>query len=82
MHPQAIIVDGSSLEDPFLLRGVRKQIPKMDVSLLELPEEAEKHLRWITKLDSRSLSGRGSTTQLRLPCSRTSQPGTECTSIY
>ncbi|KAK0722178.1 hypothetical protein B0T26DRAFT_644426 [Lasiosphaeria miniovina] len=56
MHPQVVIVDGSSLEENFFLEGVRVQVPDMEVPLIELDADAPTQLSWITKLDSASLA--------------------------
>jgi hypothetical protein len=57
MHPQALIVDASGLEEDYFLAGVRKQAPVSGIPLVELPGDAHSRLAWITKLDSSSLAG-------------------------
>ncbi|RTE73992.1 hypothetical protein BHE90_011591 [Fusarium euwallaceae] len=56
MHPQAIIVDGSHLEDDFFLRSIRDQVMGTKSALIELPDKPEKRFSWISKLDASSLS--------------------------
>lgn len=58
MHPQAIIVDGSKIEDDFFLRAVRQKAATLSKTVIELPENSEQTLQWITRLDAASLSGR------------------------
>lgn len=55
MHPQAIFVDGSSDEEPFLLRGAQQHSNAKKSTLIELPRKASKRLMWLTKLDSQAL---------------------------
>ncbi|RSL50461.1 hypothetical protein CEP54_011922 [Fusarium duplospermum] len=56
MHPQAIIVDGSHLEDDFFLRSIRDQVMGTKSALIELPDKPETRFSWISKLDASSLS--------------------------
>ncbi|ROW16582.1 hypothetical protein VPNG_01676 [Cytospora leucostoma] len=58
MHPQAIIVDSSELEEPLFLSSLRRQAKDMNLAspIIELPEHAEARLAWITKLDAKSLA--------------------------
>ncbi|KAI1762905.1 hypothetical protein GGR53DRAFT_395880 [Hypoxylon sp. FL1150] len=55
MHPQAILVDGSSDEEPFFLRGAQQHSNAKKDTLIELPRKATKRLMWLTKLDSQAL---------------------------
>jgi hypothetical protein len=57
MHPQALVVDASELEEDFFLAGIRKQAPVSDLPVIEIAENARSRLAWITKLDSLSLAG-------------------------
>lgn len=57
MHPQAVVVDGSSIEEDFFLEAMRMKMPTIGVPLIELPKSASKQLAWMTKLDSASLAG-------------------------
>ncbi|KAI8679738.1 hypothetical protein NCS57_00252400 [Fusarium keratoplasticum] len=56
MHPQAIIVDGSHLEDDYFLRSIRDQVMATKSALIELPDKPETRFSWISKLDASSLS--------------------------
>ncbi|KAJ4310097.1 hypothetical protein N0V84_011147 [Fusarium piperis] len=56
MHPQAIIVDGSHLEDDYFLRSIRDQVMGTKSALIELPDKPETRFSWISKLDASSLS--------------------------
>ncbi|KAH6856542.1 hypothetical protein B0I37DRAFT_412460 [Chaetomium sp. MPI-CAGE-AT-0009] len=56
MHPQAVIIDGSGVEEDYFLAGVRKQAPVSGMPLIELPKNAHSRLAWITKLDASSLA--------------------------
>ncbi|KAI1302963.1 hypothetical protein F5Y03DRAFT_192548 [Xylaria venustula] len=55
MHPQAIIVDGSSNEAAYFTRGLKQHIKLTKTSSIELPRFAPKSLDWITRLDSTAL---------------------------
>ncbi|KAL7627483.1 hypothetical protein AAE478_001676 [Parahypoxylon ruwenzoriense] len=55
MHPQAILVDGSSDEEPFFLRAAQQHMNAKKNTLIELPRKSAKRLEWITKLDSQAL---------------------------
>lgn len=57
MHPQAIIVDGSYVEEPFFLRVMRAEASNLGVTLVDLPGDALNRLKWMAKLDSASLAG-------------------------
>jgi hypothetical protein len=57
MHPQAIVVDGSKVEDEYFLKGIRHEAVELKTTVIELPEHAGKSLNWFTKLDSSSLAG-------------------------
>lgn len=55
MHPQAVIIDNSGIEDEFFLKAFRERASLLGKTLIELPDDAEQSLRWITRLDSSSL---------------------------
>ena len=57
IHPQAVIIEGSEDEDSFFITGVRTRAIVLQRTLIELPENAEQNLMWITQLDSAALSG-------------------------
>ena len=57
MHPQAMIIDASGLEEDYFLTSMRKQAPDSGIPLIELPENSVTQLAWISKLDSSSLAG-------------------------
>jgi hypothetical protein len=56
MRPKAVIIDGSGIEDKFFLNGFRDRASTLGKTLIELPENAEQGLRWLTRLDYTSLS--------------------------
>ncbi len=58
MHPQALVIDASDLEEDYFVAGIRKQAPASGVPVIEIPQNARSRLAWITKLDSLSLAGR------------------------
>jgi hypothetical protein len=64
MHPQAVVIDASGLEEDYFLAGFRKQAPAEGIPLIELPKNAHSRLAWIMKLDSSSLAGRKARTRL------------------
>jgi hypothetical protein len=57
MHPQAIIVDNSGIEDEFFLRALRDRSTVLDMTLIQLPKHAGQNLLWLARLDSASLKG-------------------------
>jgi hypothetical protein len=58
MHPQAVIIDNSEIEDWWFLKSMRDRASLLDKTLIELPGDVEQNLRWITRLDSSSLKCR------------------------
>lgn len=58
MHPQAVIVDASATENDYFLRAIRMQARGMSVPVIDLPQDSQKHLAYMTKLDSSSLGGK------------------------
>lgn len=57
VHPQATFVDASGEEEAWFLKGVKDRAIPLGRTVIDLPENAEKNLMWITLLDSASLSG-------------------------
>lgn len=57
MHPQAILVDASDIEERSFIAALKQQMAKQSLQapIIELPSHAEEHLSWITKLDASSL---------------------------
>jgi hypothetical protein len=64
MHPQALIVDASPTENDYFLRAIRVQARGMGLPVIDLPQNSQKHLAYITKLDSSSLSGKYSSVRV------------------
>ncbi|KAK2626672.1 hypothetical protein QTJ16_003847 [Diplocarpon rosae] len=56
IDPHAILIDGSSEEESWFSRGIRDRAASLDRTVIELPDNAEQSLMWITYLDSSSLS--------------------------
>lgn len=56
MHPQAIIMDDSSLEDFFFIRAIRKRASEYGRALIEIPADRYEDFLWMTRLDSGSLA--------------------------
>lgn len=56
VDPQATFVDGSS-EELFFLKGLKSRASSLGKTVIELPDDAEQNLMWVTLLDSTSLSG-------------------------
>lgn len=57
VHPQATLVDGSGEEELFFLKGIKSRAASLGRTIIELPNNAEQYLMWVTLLDSASLSG-------------------------
>jgi hypothetical protein len=55
MHPQAVIMDDSSLENQWFTRQVRAKAAKFEWTVIELPVGASERLHWISRLDTQSL---------------------------
>ena len=58
VNPQATILDGSGQEELWFLKGVKQKAMRLGRTVIEIPENAEQNLMWITLLDSASLSGK------------------------
>lgn len=56
IHPQAVIVDSATLESKYFVDNTRLQSKNLDFTLIELPKRSDESLRWLTRLDSASLS--------------------------
>lgn len=56
MHPQAIVMDDSNLEDLFFIRAIRKRAAEYGRALIEIPAERYEDFLWMTRLDSGSLA--------------------------
>ncbi|KAL5352237.1 hypothetical protein ACLOAV_002184 [Pseudogymnoascus australis] len=56
MHPQAVIVDNFATEEEYFLMGIRDRSIELGRTLIELPDNAEQRLMWLTRLDSSSLN--------------------------
>lgn len=57
VHPQAVLIDGTSTEDRFFVKAFRERAGSLGRTLIELPGNAEQTLMWLTQLDSSALSG-------------------------
>jgi len=55
IHPQAIIMDDSSLEDLFFIRAMRRKASEYRRALIEVPAGKYEEFLWMTRLDSGSL---------------------------
>lgn len=58
MHPQAVIIDNSGIEDKFFLTAIRDRSTLLGRTLIELPRNAGQSMLWMTRLDSSSLNGK------------------------
>lgn len=56
MRPDAIIVDGSSAEEPYFLGSMQQKISELGISFIPLPKSSGSSVGWMAKLDSISLS--------------------------
>ena len=76
LHPQALLLDASGMEEDYFLAGMRSQAPVLGLPLIQLPEHAPSRLGWITKLDSSSLAGMditGTAPLVQRACANTSK---------
>lgn len=58
VHPQATIIDGSGVEDAFMIPGLKQRAQILGRTVIELPKDADQNMMWLTLLDSSSLSGK------------------------
>jgi hypothetical protein len=58
INPQETIIDGSGEEDGFFVKGLKGRAQILGRTIIELPENAEESMLWLTRLDSASLSGK------------------------
>ncbi|KAI5248580.1 hypothetical protein E4T43_01370 [Aureobasidium subglaciale] len=56
MHPQAIIIDDSSVEDAFFIRALRSKLANLATPLIEIPKGKYEDFLWMTRLDSGGLT--------------------------
>ncbi len=78
MHPQVMIVDGSSSEEAFFTEAVWKQSRDLQIPLIEIPHNGAKKLGYLAKLDSASLSGTTLLPTGALPALTRILPRTKC----
>jgi hypothetical protein len=55
MHPQAVIMDDSSLEDQWFTRQIRVKSSKFEWPVIELPAGASERLYWLSRLDAQAI---------------------------
>jgi len=56
MHPQAVIVDGTDMEETYFAEGLRNHDSLKGTPVIELPHGGVRKLAWMTRLDSASLN--------------------------
>ncbi|KAK3072839.1 hypothetical protein LTR53_006071 [Teratosphaeriaceae sp. CCFEE 6253] len=56
MHPQAMIMDDSAVEEAFFVRAMRGKAAEMGRTLIEIPAGRYEDFLWMMRLDSGSLS--------------------------
>ncbi|KAH8809070.1 hypothetical protein F5884DRAFT_392646 [Xylogone sp. PMI_703] len=56
ISPQVAIIDASENEDIFLVKGARDHSEAFGRTVIELPNNGDQNLRWLTRLDASSLS--------------------------
>lgn len=56
VNPQATFVDSSGEEEVWFLKGLKHRAAILGRTIIELPDNADQNLMWITLLDSSSLS--------------------------
>ncbi|KAF2432644.1 hypothetical protein EJ08DRAFT_648077 [Tothia fuscella] len=56
MHPQAVITDDSIVEDSFFVRQLRLKSVELGFSIIEIPQDKSDRLKWIARLEARSLA--------------------------
>jgi hypothetical protein len=56
MHPQVVITDDSLVEDAFFIRQLRLKAAAFEWPIIELPTGYADRMKWITRLEARSLA--------------------------
>ncbi|KAH0301097.1 hypothetical protein KCU71_g11639, partial [Aureobasidium melanogenum] len=56
MHPQAVVVDDSSVEDAFFIRALRSKLSILATPLIEVPKGKYEDFLWMTRLDTGGLT--------------------------
>ena len=56
VHPQATFVDASGDEEMWFMKGIKDRAAATGRTVIDLPENTEQNLMWVTMLDSASLS--------------------------
>jgi hypothetical protein len=56
MHPQVVITDDSIVDETWFTRQMRIKAKQYDWPVIELPNEKQDRLKWITRLESRALA--------------------------
>jgi hypothetical protein len=56
MHPQAVIIDDSMVEDAFFITALRSKLALTATPLIEIPEGKYEDFLWMTRLDTGGLT--------------------------
>lgn len=56
MHPQAVIIDDSHVEDAFFIRALRSKLAVLVTPLIEIPKGKYEDFLWMTRLDTGGLT--------------------------
>jgi hypothetical protein len=56
MHPQAVIIDDSTVEDTFFIRALRSKLGSLVTPIIEIPKGKYEDFLWMTRLDSGGLT--------------------------
>lgn len=56
MHPQAVIIDDSHVEDAFFIRALRSKLGVLVTPLIEIPKGKYEDFLWTTRLDTGGLT--------------------------
>jgi len=56
MHPQAVIIDDSTIEDAFFIRALRSKLGLLATPLIEIPKGKYEDFLWMTRLDTGGLT--------------------------
>ncbi|POS86731.1 hypothetical protein EPUL_000976 [Erysiphe pulchra] len=56
LKPEAILVDASRKEELWFREWIKSKAPDIEITIIELPENAEEKLKWTSLLDAKSLS--------------------------
>lgn len=56
-HPNVVIVDDATKEEPFFSRGIDEKAGALGIPAIHIPTDASENVKWMARLDSQALKG-------------------------